>query len=74
MDPNTAVWDAFDIDLVVKVLTNTAFSPFFTALVPLFFFFQGESWTSPAVTGAACYFLGVSLFCKLARSNELEST
>jgi len=75
MDPTTAVWDAFDIDLVVKVLTNTAFSPFFTALFPLFFFFQGESGTSSVVTGAICYFIGVSLFwlvkwCSLLYRNQ----
>jgi hypothetical protein len=26
MDASTEVWDSFDIDLVVKVLANTAFS------------------------------------------------
>jgi len=62
MDPTTVVWDAFDIDLVVKVLANTAFSPFFTCLIPVFIFFQGEPHTSPAVVSTFCYFVAVSLF------------
>jgi hypothetical protein len=28
MDPSTEVYDNFDVDLVVKVLANTAFSEF----------------------------------------------
>jgi hypothetical protein len=28
MDTNSEVWDSLDIDLVVKVLANTAFSAF----------------------------------------------
>jgi len=75
MDPSTAVLDAFDIDLLVKVLANTAFSPFFTVLVPAFFFAQGESYTGPAVIGATVYFLLVSLFwlvkwCSLLYRNK----
>jgi VIT1/CCC1 family predicted Fe2+/Mn2+ transporter len=65
MDPTTAVWDAFNVDLVVKVLNNTAFSPFFTALIPVFIFFQGEPYTSAAVVSTTLYFIAVSLFCQL---------
>lgn len=57
-----AVWDAFTVDLVVKVFANTVFSPFFTFLVPVFFFFQGEAYASPAVIGATFHFVFVSLF------------
>jgi len=62
MDASSAVFDSFDVDLVIKVLTNTAFSPFFTALFPVFFFFQGESWTSPAVVGGIGYFIALCIF------------
>ncbi|KAJ3534274.1 hypothetical protein NM688_g7160 [Phlebia brevispora] len=56
------IWDSLDIDLVVKVLSHTAFSPFFTFFIPVFYYFQGEKWTSPAIVLSAGYYLGVSAF------------
>jgi len=48
------VFDNLDVDLVIKVLKHTVFSPFFVCLVPTLFIFQGNkpaSWTviAPAV-------------------------
>ncbi|KAF5363473.1 hypothetical protein D9756_000173 [Leucocoprinus leucothites] len=56
------VFDNFDIDLVVKVLSHTAFSPFFTFFIPVFFFFQGEKINSPSVVYAAAHCAAVSIF------------
>ncbi|KAI9467084.1 retinal short-chain dehydrogenase/reductase [Lactarius psammicola] len=41
-DEPALVFDSLDIDLVVKVLSHTAFSPFFLSLVPIFLVFQGQ--------------------------------
>ncbi|EKM79866.1 hypothetical protein AGABI1DRAFT_113127 [Agaricus bisporus var. burnettii JB137-S8] len=59
---STLVFDSFDLDLVVKVLTQTAFSPFFTSFVPVFYFFQGAKLTDPIVVNSALYCLAVCLF------------
>ncbi|KZW04335.1 retinal short-chain dehydrogenase/reductase [Exidia glandulosa HHB12029] len=62
MEAPTQVFDALDLDLVVKVLANTLFSPFFTFWVPLFYKAQGAAWSSPIVTYSAAYFLLVSSY------------
>ncbi|EJD53533.1 retinal short-chain dehydrogenase/reductase [Auricularia subglabra TFB-10046 SS5] len=62
MDAPTQVFDALDLDLVVKVLANTVFSPFFTFWIPLFYKAQGADWTSNVVTYSALYFALVSSF------------
>jgi len=56
------VFDSFDIDLVVKVLSHTAFSPFFIFLFPVFFFFQGYKLEHPSILVSSAYFVLVSLF------------
>ena len=63
MDHSTLVFDAFDVDLVVKVLANTAFSPFFTGMIPLFYYFHVGTLRNDTVVGTFCYFLFVSSFC-----------
>lgn len=63
MDKSTLVFDAFDVDLVVKVLANTAFSPFFTGMIPVFYYFHVGTLKNDAVIGSFCYFLLVSSFC-----------
>ena len=63
MDHNTLVFDTFDIDLVVKVLANTVFSPFFTGMIPIFYYFHVGTLKNDTVVGSFYYFLLVSLFC-----------
>ncbi|KAI9447962.1 retinal short-chain dehydrogenase/reductase [Lactarius indigo] len=66
MDPSrdepSLVFDSFDIDLVVKVLSHTAFSPFFLFLVPVFLIFQGYKLEDPSILGSSAYLVLVSLF------------
>lgn len=63
MDHSTLVFDTFDVDLVVKVLANTAFSPFFTGMIPVFYYFHVGTIKNDTVVGTFCYFLLVSSFC-----------
>ncbi|KXN92300.1 Short-chain dehydrogenase/reductase family 16C member 6 [Leucoagaricus sp. SymC.cos] len=58
----TLVFDAFDVDLVVKVLAHTAFSPFFTIFIPIFYVFQGARLTDGVVVYSAAYSVAVSAF------------
>ncbi|KAG6336597.1 hypothetical protein ID866_2506 [Astraeus odoratus] len=54
-----------DIDVVVSVLSSTAFSPFFTFLIPLFYLFQGHSIKDASVWHSFLYWAVVSAFCSL---------
>ncbi|KAF8484693.1 retinal short-chain dehydrogenase/reductase [Russula ochroleuca] len=56
------IFDNFDLDLVVKVLSHTAFSPFFLFLLPSFFFFQGHKLTDIPVLATSVYWVLVSSF------------
>jgi len=70
----TGVFDNFDIDLVVKVLAQTIFSPFFTFFIPVFYVFQGAKITDGAVMYSAllhvasCIFWGIKWISKLYRN------
>jgi len=61
-DEPTLIFDTFDIDLVVKVLSHTVFSPFFLFLQPVFFFFHGSKLTDTPVVVSSVYWALVSLF------------
>lgn len=56
------IFDTLDIDLVVKVLAHTAFSPFFLFFIPIFYVFQGAKYTDPVVFLSGVYYLVVSSF------------
>ncbi|KAJ3479327.1 hypothetical protein NLI96_g9138 [Meripilus lineatus] len=56
------VFDSFDLDLVVKVLSHTAFSPFFTSFIPTFYFFQGARWPDRVLVLSVAYCILVSAF------------
>ncbi|KAF8663416.1 hypothetical protein AX16_000988 [Volvariella volvacea WC 439] len=56
------IFDALDIDLVVKVLTHTALSPFFVFFIPVFYIFQGAKYTDPVIVGSAVYYVVISAF------------
>ncbi|KAK2466046.1 hypothetical protein APHAL10511_001688 [Amanita phalloides] len=63
MDPEpTLVFDNFDIDLVVKVLSHTLFSPFFISLIPVFYFFQGAKLTDTVITYPTLYLAIISSY------------
>ncbi|KAF9226687.1 NAD(P)-binding protein [Gyrodon lividus] len=61
----TPMYDNLDIDMVAKVLAQTAFSPFFTFFIPIFYLFQGRGVISPAVVNSARYCAAVSSFWML---------
>jgi len=61
-DEPTLVFDNFDIDLVVKVLAQTVFSPFFTFFIPVFYFFQGAKITDGVVIYSALYHVATCVF------------
>ncbi|KAF7793709.1 hypothetical protein EIP86_004825 [Pleurotus ostreatoroseus] len=56
------IWDAVDVDLVVKVLKHTAFSPFFTFFIPVYFYFLGSHLNDWDFIIAASYYVVVSSF------------
>jgi len=56
------IFDTLDVDLVIKVLAHTMFSPFFTFLIPTFYIFQGVKWTDPEIVISAGYYVAISLF------------
>jgi hypothetical protein len=76
----TLIFDNFDVDLLVKVLENTAFSayllylmglllkellgPFFLFFVPIFYFFHGAKVSDPSIVLSSTYFISVTIFCK----------
>lgn len=59
------IWDTLDIDLVLKVLQHTAFSPFFIALVPTFYYFTGSDVHSNAIIYNIAWFVLVCGFWAL---------
>ncbi|KAI0700718.1 retinal short-chain dehydrogenase/reductase [Cytidiella melzeri] len=65
------IMDSFDIDLVVKVLNHTAFSPFFTSLVPIFYFFHGARWPDSILVCAVVYSAAISAFWLLKWCSRL---
>ncbi|TFK43755.1 retinal short-chain dehydrogenase/reductase [Crucibulum laeve] len=56
------IFDSLDVDLVLKVLANTAFSPFFVFFIPVFYFFQGVKLTHPVIVFSSVYYVTISLF------------
>ncbi|KAF8204739.1 hypothetical protein BJ912DRAFT_1018041 [Pholiota molesta] len=56
------IFDNFDIDLVMQVLANTAFSPFFLFFIPVFYFFQGFHLNHPTIVYSSIYWIFISLF------------
>ncbi|KAJ7284101.1 hypothetical protein C8J57DRAFT_1499081 [Mycena rebaudengoi] len=47
IEDGSPVFDSLDVDLVIKVLANTVFSPFFSMMIPIFYVFQGAPFTNP---------------------------
>ncbi|KIM91192.1 hypothetical protein PILCRDRAFT_168122 [Piloderma croceum F 1598] len=56
------IFDNLDVDLVLKVLSHTAFSPFFTFFIPVFYVFQGLSYNNPAVLISSAYYVAICAF------------
>lgn len=56
------IFDSLDVDILIKVLAHTAFSPFFTFFIPVFYLFQGARWPDPVVVITSLYCAGVSAF------------
>ncbi|KAF8591492.1 retinal short-chain dehydrogenase/reductase [Ramaria rubella] len=66
MDPNgSAVFDTLDVDLVIKVLSHTAFSPFFIFWIPMFYRAQGAPWHAPVIVSSIAYFVVLCIFWSL---------
>lgn len=56
------IFDNIDIDMFVKVLAHTAFSPFFVFFIPIFYIFQGAKYTDPIIISSALYYVAISVF------------
>jgi len=56
------MYDSVDIDMVVKVLSQTVFSPFFTCFIPIFYIFLGQQYNSQIVVLSSLHCLAVSAF------------
>ncbi|KAJ7232202.1 retinal short-chain dehydrogenase/reductase [Mycena haematopus] len=67
------IWDSLDIDLFVKVFSHTAFSPFFVALIPTFYVFQGAKITDNIVLFSAAYYVFVASFWAIKWISRLYS-
>ncbi|KAF8138370.1 retinal short-chain dehydrogenase reductase [Boletus edulis] len=61
-EDTTPVYDNVDVDMVVKVLQQTAFSPLFTVFIPIFYFFHARGVLTPGVINSACYCTAVCVF------------
>ncbi|KAK7060386.1 hypothetical protein VNI00_001151 [Paramarasmius palmivorus] len=59
---SSLVFDSLDIDLIIKVLKHTAFSPFFIFFVPIFYVFQGAKLTDRIVVLSTAYYVALSIF------------
>lgn len=57
--------DMIDVDVVVSVLSRTAFSPFFTILFPILYLSQGHSVKSSIVWYSFLYWAAISAFWSL---------
>ncbi|TFY59158.1 hypothetical protein EVJ58_g5948, partial [Rhodofomes roseus] len=56
------MFDNFDIDILVKVLSHTMLSPFFMFWLPVFFWFNDVPYTDPVFFGTSAYVIGVAVF------------
>ncbi|PPQ77662.1 hypothetical protein CVT25_011097 [Psilocybe cyanescens] len=61
-EDGSPIFDNLDLDLIVQVLANTAFSPFFVFLLPVFYIFQGAKVSDRIVVVGVLYYLAISLF------------
>jgi len=73
IEDGSPVFDSLDVDLVIKVLANTVFSPFFSMMIPIFYVFQGAPFTNPIVVVSSIHCLLVSLFWLLKWVSRLYS-
>ncbi|KAF8529110.1 retinal short-chain dehydrogenase/reductase [Hysterangium stoloniferum] len=64
-DVGSPLFDSLDVDLVIKVLSNTVFSPFFIFWIPMFYRSQGAPWDAPTVTASLAYFVFLCCFWTL---------
>ncbi|KZS97932.1 retinal short-chain dehydrogenase/reductase [Sistotremastrum niveocremeum HHB9708] len=55
-DEPTQIFDNLDLDLIVKVLSHTAFSPFFTFFIPIMYRAQGAEWSSSIIRTSLGWF------------------
>jgi len=70
-EDGTPIFDSLDIDLVVKVLANTAFSPFFVFFIPIFYIFQGAKFSDNIVVASAIYWVVISTFWSIKWVSKL---
>ncbi|KAH8830328.1 hypothetical protein DL96DRAFT_1592456 [Flagelloscypha sp. PMI_526] len=68
------IFDQLDIDLVLKVLAHTAFSPFFVILISIFYWFHNAPWYDIKVLGPLAYSLGLSGYCASGVGELLANT
>jgi len=68
---STLVFDNLDLDLVIKVLSNTLFSPFFVFFVPVIYKSQGQGWDAPVIKNSIIYWCILSVFWFLKFSSRI---
>jgi len=56
------MFDDFDVDLLIKVLANTVFSPFFVFFIPIFCIFQGNKLSDPIIIYTSIYYVLLAAF------------
>ncbi|KAI0053646.1 retinal short-chain dehydrogenase/reductase [Auriscalpium vulgare] len=61
-EPGEPIFDTFDVDLLVKVLAHTLFSPFFIFFLPVLAVFSGADYTDTQVVVPSVYFVVISIF------------
>ncbi|KAF9569259.1 NAD(P)-binding protein [Agrocybe pediades] len=61
-EDGSPIFDNLDIDLVMQVLANTAFSPFFVFFIPIFYIFQGAKMDDRLVVLSFLYYVAISVF------------
>lgn len=71
MEDGSPILDALDVDIVVKVLANTIFSPFFIFWIPMFYRSQGAPWSHPPVAGSVVYFVILSIYWALTAASKV---
>jgi len=61
-EDGSPIFDNLDLDLVVQVLSNTLFSPFFVFFVPVFYFFQGAKFSDQIFVFSSVYYVVICFF------------
>ncbi|EJT97545.1 NADP-binding protein [Dacryopinax primogenitus] len=68
----TPIFDDFNLDLVITVLSHTLFSPFFLAFIPILNFARGSSWEDSTLRWPVYWLGAVCLYHFLAFTGRVH--